>query len=275
MNESLAELRKKPHWSFSSLNGFLNICSLQWAFKYVYNIEPESTPVSLIFGTAFHKTASWIATLRQQCIYENTEEAQEVFSEAWKIECKASSKVEISTAEFNQLNATGRKMIDCFSRRWTEDDIVAIGKAFSVPVNGLEKPLIGEIDVIVRNDLGTNVIIDWKTADKKWPENKANKDLQATVFCYAYRKTYNEESLFRYDVVTKTKEPNYTQYPAYRFNNDFNRLEKLIALAERAIKAEIFIPNEQSFYCSSCPYTSACKSWHKAQSKTISLPIAV
>ena len=275
MNETLAELRKKPHWSFSSLNGFLNICSLQWAFKYVYNIEPELTPVSLIFGTAFHKTASWIATLRQQSVYESTEEAQEIFSEAWKIECKASPNVEISTDEFNKLNATGRKMIDCFSRKWMEDNIVAVGKAFSVPVKGSSKSLIGEIDLIVKSDNGSNVIIDWKTAERKWPEGKADKDLQATCFCYAYKKVYNEDCLFRYDVITKAKEPTFTQYPTYRAQDDFNRLEQFIRMAERAVQAELFIPNEQSFYCSSCPYTSACKSWHRTQSKIISLPIAI
>ncbi len=275
MNNLLTELRTKPHWSFSSLNGLLNICSLQWAFKYIYNLEPELTSVSLLFGSAFHKAASWIAILRQQGIYENPQEAQEVFSEAWKIECKAANNFKISAEEFNILDALGRKMIDCLSRKWTEDNIVAVGKVFSIKVASSEKPLIGEYDLLVKNDLGTNVIIDWKTAEKKWPESKANKDLQATVFCYAYRKTYNQDCLFRYDVITKTKDPQYIQYPAYRFNNDFKRLEKLIALAERAVQSEIFFPNDQSFYCSGCQYASACKAWHKTQSKTISLPIAV
>ena len=41
----LAQLRKKPHWSFSSLNTFLNICSQQWAYRYVYDAEPEFTRV--------------------------------------------------------------------------------------------------------------------------------------------------------------------------------------------------------------------------------------
>jgi len=275
MNETLSELRKKPHWSFSSLNGFLNICSLQWAFKYIYNIEQELTPVSLLFGSAFHKTASWIATLRQQSIYETSEEAQEVFSEAWKIECKASPNVEITAEEFNQLNTTGRKMIDCLSRKWMEDNILAVGKAFSVPIEGSSKNLIGEIDLIVKSETGNSILVDWKTSASKWPEGKADKDLQATCFCYAHKKLTESDCLFRYDVVTKAKEPSYTQHYTYRTEDDFKRLSQLIRIAEKAIKAEVFMPNETSFYCSSCAYNSACKSWHRQQTKTISLPIAV
>ena len=275
MNETLSELRSKPHWSFSSLNGFLNICSLQWAFKYIYALEPESTPVSLLFGSAFHKSASWIATLRQQSTYETTEEAQEVFSEAWKIECKTLSKVKISTDGYNRLNATGRKMIDCLSRKWMEDNIVAVGKAFTVPIEGSSKPLIGEIDLAVKSEANSTILVDWKTSQNKWPEGKADKDLQATCFCYANKKLTDTDCLFRYDVVTKAKEPSYTQHYTYRTQDDFKRLSQLIRIAERAIKAEVFMPNETSFYCSSCAYISACKSWHRQQSKTISLPIAV
>ena len=39
MNKQLIEMRKRPHWSFSSLNGFLNICSLKWAFGHYYDTE--------------------------------------------------------------------------------------------------------------------------------------------------------------------------------------------------------------------------------------------
>lgn len=278
MNQELSELRKKPHWSFSSLNGFINICSLQWAFRYIYNIESEITPVSLLFGTAFHKTASWLATLRQQNVYAMSEEAQEVFSEAWKIECKAAPNLNLPDSEFNELNATGRKMIDCFSRKWIEDNIIAVSKAFSVQIPGSQLPLIGELDLVIKNDSGKHVLIDWKTAERKWPDGKADKDLQATCFMYAdqelNKSSRKGRSLFRYDVVTKAKDPTYTQHYTYRTEDDFQRLFRLIQIVEKAIAAEAFLPNETSFYCNGCQYSSACKSWHCQKAKTISTPIA-
>lgn len=59
----LEEYRKQPHWSFSSLNQLLNICSLQWAFQRVDRKARAFTSVNLCFGSAYHRTmASGSAT---------------------------------------------------------------------------------------------------------------------------------------------------------------------------------------------------------------------
>ena len=278
MNQQLSEFRKQPHWSFSSLNSFINICGLQWAFRHIYKLESEQTSVNLVFGTAFHKTASWIAMLRQRDTYATSEEAMNIFSEIWDIEHKAEDKLKLSTEEQNKFNDTGRKMIECLSNKWTEDNILSVGKAFSVLLPGTSIPLIGEIDLIVKDDDDKTILVDWKTSARKWPIDKANKDLQATCFLYAYEQIEPNftafGSPFRYDVITKTKEPSYTQHPTFRNKDDFQRLAQLIRTVERAVKAEVFLPNETGFFCNSCQYASACKSWHRNQAKTISISIA-
>ena len=35
---TLLELREEPHWSYSALNTYLNMCSLKFAFQYVYSL---------------------------------------------------------------------------------------------------------------------------------------------------------------------------------------------------------------------------------------------
>ena len=60
----LDKYRQRPHWSFSSLNLFLTMCTLQWAFRYVYKEESEHMPINLIFGTAFHRAAELMAGSR-------------------------------------------------------------------------------------------------------------------------------------------------------------------------------------------------------------------
>jgi len=278
MNQQLSELRKQPHWSFSSLNSFINICSLQWAFRYIYKLESEQTSVNLIFGTVFHKTASWMALLRQKDIYVTSEEAMNVFSEIWNIEYKAEDKLKLSSDEVNKLNDTGRKMIECLNSKWIEDNIVSVGKAFSVFFPGTSKALVGEIDLIVKDEEDNKILVDWKTSARKWPVDKANKDLQATCFLYAYEQVDPDfsatDNLFRYDVVTKTKEPSYTQHSTYRTKDDFQRLSQLIRTVERAVKAEVFLPNDSGYFCNGCQYACVCKSWHRNQARTISIPIA-
>ncbi|MBT7162336.1 MAG: hypothetical protein HN904_06120 [Victivallales bacterium] len=61
---SLASLRRHPHWSFSRINALVNYCSLAWAFRYVHRLQPESTPVSLVFGSAFHSALAFHASRR-------------------------------------------------------------------------------------------------------------------------------------------------------------------------------------------------------------------
>ncbi len=52
------------HWSFSALNQFLNICSLQCAFDRVCRLSKAFTPVSLTFGSACHRVLEWISQER-------------------------------------------------------------------------------------------------------------------------------------------------------------------------------------------------------------------
>ena len=268
---TLTELREKPHWSFSSLNSFINICSLQWAFRYLYKLESESTPVNLAFGSAFHATAEWIAKNRKDGEYVTADDVREIFSECWNLSCKAAEALVLDVGEWDQLNITGRNMVECLNREWVEDDITTVGKAFSVELEGASKPLIGEIDLIVKNNTRNVVLIDWKTSARKWPADKADKDLQATCFSYAWTQLTGSLPGFRYDVITKKKEPSYTQHYTFRNSDDFQRLNTLVKTVEKAVKAEAFLPNEQGFYCNGCQYASACKEWHRAQSKLISI----
>ena len=35
------ELRQKPHWSYTALNTYLNVCQLQYFFRYIEQAEVE------------------------------------------------------------------------------------------------------------------------------------------------------------------------------------------------------------------------------------------
>ena len=81
-----------------------------------------------------------------------------------------------------------------------------VAQCFSIEVPGLNMPLIGELDCVVTDGKDT-CIVDWKTSASKWPSEKADKDLQATIYTYAYKQMNGILPLFRFDVVTKTKTP--------------------------------------------------------------------
>ena len=276
---TLAEYRKMPHWSTSSLATFVN-CSLQYAFRYVYHLAPEHNPVAPLLGRSFHKAATWMAAKRKKGEAFNPAVAEDFFSESFLVECKSAGEISFGDGESeSSLDWQGRSLIACLCESWPDEQVLETATAFCVPLisyGGIrlsEKPIIGELDLLVRNAEGKTAIVDWKSAARKWPADKADKELQATVYLYSFcaeRRVRLDDVGFRFDVLTKTKVPSYMQYHTTRKYDDLHRLLWLVQSIEKAIKAESFIPNQNSFCCSDCVYGSACEEWHRRQSKTIS-----
>lgn len=267
---SLEQLRKKPHWSFSSINSLLNICSMQWAFRKIYRLDPEHTGHQLTFGGAFHHAAEEMvkAFVRGEPMSE--EALAQCFSDNFIIALETDKNVLIpEKTSVEELIAKGQLMLQCLSDNWDPSmEVIGCSIPFSVDLidsNGeaCDKPLIGEFDLVIRDPKTKEVIIvDWKTSAAKWPADKANKDLQATAYLMAYEQLHpKEKASFRYDVVTKTKIAGYTAHPTTREQYDFLRFTELAKIADRLVEAEIFYPTE-SWACAGCPYKTVCDNSH-------------
>jgi putative RecB family exonuclease len=143
-----------------------------------------------------------------------------------------------------------------------EEEIVGVGVPFSVPLmdaNGihLDKPLIGEYDLVVRKN-GIRTIVDWKTSARRWPKGKADTDLQATCYLWAEQQRGRADTQFRFDVITKTKAPACERHHATRSLRDFTQLGETVRVLERIIANECFLPRRGSWECANCPYDGAC-----------------
>jgi len=276
---TLSALRQEPHHSYSSLSTFLTICPLQYAFRYIYKLEPERTGVSLPFGSAFHGALSWLANRRKQGESSKPEELADVFSECWKAESKRTVGLKFkSNEEWDELNTLGRKMVAAFHEGWSEDEeVVQVARAFSVPIIDADgepvsdKPLIGEIDLVVKDKDGDTVLVDWKTSAAKWPEGKVYSHMQATCFTYGWNRLTGDNPLFRFDVVTKAKKPSYETLVTTRREDDFNRLAELVRVVERAIAHDVFYPMHGGYACKDCPHSGACANWHRNQAHYLPL----
>jgi putative RecB family exonuclease len=278
----LTELRERPHWSFSSLNAFINICALQWALRYVYKIEPESTSTALVFGSAFHSAADWLARQRMKGLSPKPGAVADCFAEALSQEIRLSDNLTFDDDEdADTLCARGRGMAACLCSSWPEDEqVLEVGEAFAVDLvdedgqSVSDKPLIGEYDCIVQGPQGSEVIVDWKTAARKWSAGKAERDLQPTAYLYARRQQTGhgiDRIGFRFDVVTKTATAVRYAIPTSRDQGDVNRMLALVATVQRAIDAEVFLPNEQGFFCGGCGHAATCKEWNRRQARSLFL----
>lgn len=268
--QTLEELRGSSHLSYSAINTYLNICQLQYYYRYIEKLESECTPVALPFGSAFHTALSEQAQAAKEGRKLSAESLTEVFAECFKALCNSSARVVFKQDENpDTLIEQAGKMLEATLQEWRDYwNIDAVALPFKVELPGVDLPLIGEMDMLVSEynpfdeNPETRCIVDFKTAARMWPETKAGGDLQATVFSYAYEKLQQSRPLFRFDVITKTKNPALKRFYTSRNENDFLRLEALVQSMQRAVKAGVFLPNETSFACAGCPYASSCEKWH-------------
>ena len=267
--KTLSELRKEPHWSASSLNGLLHICGLQWAFRKVYEIEPESTGVNLIFGKAFHVACEFILSSLQHGTIAATSDIEAVLVDVFDVEVKAAdAPVAYGDTHRDELLRLGGRMLLAYANGIDRDEeIIGMAVPFKTQLKDRDgipigKPLIGEIDLLVKKD-GVTTVVDWKTSASRWPQKKADSSLQATAYLFAVKEQTGHIPMFRFDVVTKAKTPAYVKYDTSREAEDFYRLAELVRTAEQMVKHEVFIPNEQSFACKGCAFKSACRTWHQ------------
>jgi len=272
---ALAGLRAGPHWSYSQINGLVEFCSLAWAFRYAYRLEPEFTPGSLVFGTAFHGALSYHAVRRMQGTGCTAAECGDLFAELLAGNCRAESRP-VRFGEDDTVDALaeqGRKMLQVhLGSLDPEEEIVGVGVPFSVALldasgAALAKPLIGEFDLVVRKG-GIRTVVDWKTSARRWPEGKAATDLQPTCYLWAERQLGHDGTQFRFEVVTKTKSPVCERHPASRDSEDFVRLGELVRVLERVVANECFHPRDGGWECANCSYATACKGWHRERGRS-------
>lgn len=238
---------------------------MQWKFKYIDKLEPESTSSCLIFGNAIHDGATMIAESRKEGKTAYIDEAVERFCDILQNKSLEDPKWKVTDTELCELKTKGEAMLRALDASWTPHDrVIESKKQFSVDLPNSERRLVGEIDLLVRDENNDLVIVDWKTSATKWARDKADRDLQATLYTYAIQKEDPEvRPLFRYDVITKTKTPNYDPILTQRFNDDFIRAIRMIDIAENMVENEVFYPNETSFSCANCQYAEQCRKWHR------------
>lgn len=270
---TLTDYRARPHWSYSALNQFFNICSLQYAFDKVYRLPKAFTPASLSFGSAFHRTLEWVGMTRMEGRTPMPAETADLFQTLWTRQTQEDADLKYDEdADADTCANMGREMAACIVNNIDpEERVVSVSEAFAVPLTcadgeTLETPLIGEIDTVVEK-CGTKALVDWKTSGRRWSKDKAAKDWQPTAFLLGYSLKHGQVPEFRFDVVVKNKTPVFEQHVTTRSADDFVRLAEYARLAESMIAAEHFCPSEQSFYCGGCPHQDACKAWHRNRNR--------
>ena len=271
---TLNDYRDREHWSFSALNQFLNICSLQYAFQRVYRLPQAFTAVSLAFGSAYHRTLEWLALTRKEGAAPTAADAGARFRDFWDRQIQEEPNVRLeegmTRAEYGEQ---GAGLVEAYLQSLDPgEEVLSVSEAFAVPLvdaagGVLEKPLVGELDCVVRQR-GNVTVVDWKTSARRWPKDQADKSLQPHAYLYGYRQLHHVDVPMRFDVVVKNKTPVCEQHVTRRTSDQFHRFVELVKRIDAMIQAEHFLPSEQGHYCGGCPFQEACRAWHRQTTRT-------
>ncbi len=263
--------QEKRHVSYSQLSTYL-MCPLKYKFAYVDCLEPEFTPSALTFGGTIHEAIGcFYRTIQKTQTKPDLDEILQIFKNEWFLRLDIDKKVKFDEDETDQsLYQLGLKMLETFYKNAVVGQPICIEQEFRLQKmdkqNGelLPIPLFGRIDLIERDMNGRIVVVDFKTASKKYAPSKADEDLQLTIYTCALSRSslVNGDKTFlaRFDVITKTKKPELVSYPTMRIESDHNRMMKLAKKIIDAIEAGIFYPNT-GWQCSSCQHSQSCKNW--------------
>jgi Holliday junction resolvase-like predicted endonuclease len=261
---TLMELRKRPHWSFSSLNSLLNICSLQWRFQKIDKLKPTHTSVNLVAGSVYHRTLDQVFLARKLEVPLTVAEALELYTEDWR-RSSESEPIKYGKLDADGVEDQGRGLIQV---AWDNIDdterVLQVSEVFCVPMvydgRFLQKPLVGEFDLVVEKD-GKPLVIDWKTSATRWAKTKADKSLQATAYSWAYQQKHGYNPQVRFDISVKNKKPVFESHTTNRGPDSWKLLGTLAAKAETIVEHELYYPSLECFACSDCPHKGACEEY--------------
>jgi hypothetical protein len=259
------------HHSFSAISCFSEICSLQYRFRYLDRLPQERVSVALVFGTAVNAALVSIDKDLAKGRPPRAGVAHQVLrSELEKAYGNKSLPV-VSThgEDLEGLYGKGVKMIDFYVENLIPDEVpVDMPRRFTIPLldekgEALPRPLVGELDRVVRLKDGRYGIVDWKTASARWSPDRIAKDDQATTYLLAGKYILpGKVSFFRYDLLLKTVKPAIERYYVVRSDNETRRFIKKVLVVDKAIQSGVFVPNDRSFACPTCPFRNACDVWH-------------
>ncbi len=263
----IQELRKNPHLSASSINSYLE-CGLQYKFSRIDKIKPAFTADALVYGSTIHKAIEFVQTNRLFGDPTSVEEAREFFEKHWRKAAEGKDYIQYRKgASFTSLLNQGKKLMDVYVSNFPDNgyDVLALEEPFQLKLDGVDIPIIGVMDMVEQDDSGTIIITDHKTAARAFSSDEVDKNFQLTVYhMAALNNGYaGRDIVMKFDCLIKTKVPRFEQVYTVRSEEAEQRAVKKIKSVWDGICKGVFIPNDNSWRCSTCSFKDHCEKWHE------------
>jgi putative RecB family exonuclease len=261
----LSELRQKPHLSASSISTYID-CSLQYYFSYIKRLPMEFVSDALEFGSAIHLTLADFYRAKMTGDRLLLKDVHESYKQFWTNRVKDRSDIKYADQkDFQSYLIEGADLLTAWFNKLPDDtfSVIAVEEAFVFEIDGIPLAIFGAIDLVEEDDSGTVIITDHKTTGRAYSIDEIDQNPQVTIYQMAAKANgfADREILLKFDCLVKTKTPKFEQYYTTRTEIDELRLIRKIQTVWNGIKSKVFIPNDTSWKCKTCPYKKACDEW--------------
>jgi putative RecB family exonuclease len=159
---------------------------------------------------------------------------------------------------------TGKSLLSVFARDVQPAEVVGIEEKFRIPLVDLDTgeiiiDLVGVFDLIELDTEGTPVVVDHKTASKRFSDADLEGNLQLTAYGLASRDLHKIDGpvLLRIDAMIKNRTPVFDQKFSIRTIETDRKFIKLAVDVLDAMDSGAFFPNT-GWQCGSCQVKSSC-----------------
>jgi putative RecB family exonuclease len=221
---------------------------------------------ALEFGSVIHIILAEYYQSKLTADKLTLKEVHESFRHHWQRVAEGRTDIQYADGkDFNTYLMEGVDLLTAWYTKLPDDDfkVVGIEEAFSFEIPNLPVPVIGAIDLVEEDELGTIIITDFKTSGRAYSIDEIDNNMQMTVYQLAMKSNGfgGREILLKLDCLIKTKRPRFEQYYSTRSYLDELRLIRKIEKVWEGINAGVFIPNDQSWRHKNCPYRQICDKW--------------
>jgi putative RecB family exonuclease len=209
----MTETVRRTIISFSQLDQYIR-CPLKYRFMYVDRVDPEWIPAALIFGRGIDTAAAHYFRGAAAGAPPSLADVQDVFASYWDLETSL-REVKFWKGSKAELLDQGARMLAVFHpAQDPTTEIVDVQRRLTVPLidqqtgEVLDRELMVVMDLLERDREGHLVVVDLKTAARKYTELQVETSLQLTVYSYAAEMgglADREDVRLRFDVLTKTR----------------------------------------------------------------------
>jgi len=189
---------------------------------------------------------------------------QAAFSDRWEVELRDSLPIQYKNGEnAGKVKDLGVAMLKKFLEDgFVPDKVIAVEQPFSVEIHDpetgvvLEEALVGAIDLVAEHE-GRTVIVEHKTAARKFAQDRLQFDLQPTAYQFASRELGIHRSDLVFQILLKLKNPTVSFDIITRTQEQELEMLSTYTQVLRAISGSIYWRN-RGWMCGDCQFKYRC-----------------